>query len=151
MQAGVKVGSIVYCAGAGPVGLCAAQSAMLMGAACVFISDHKPDRLKLAEQIGCHTIDLNKMHGGSSDAEAIMAEIAKRLPPEKNGDHQLVDCSIDCVGYECCGCGRESSKRVSEQVSNTTGVGAFGAKDAPLMVSNTFPRVCFSRRFSTRA
>ena len=60
LQAGVKVGSIVYIAGAGPVGLCAAASSFLLGAACVFVADNKPDRLKLAEKIGCKTIDLSK-------------------------------------------------------------------------------------------
>ncbi len=54
-----------------------------------------------------------------TDSDHIMAEIAKVLPPEKNGEHLLVDASIDCVGYECCGAGKEVDKRVSEQVLNT--------------------------------
>ncbi len=53
VSAGVGVGSIVYIAGAGPVGLCAAQSCVLLGASAVFIADHHADRLKLAETIGC--------------------------------------------------------------------------------------------------
>lgn len=56
----MKVGSIVYIAGAGPVGLCAAAASFLLGAACVFIADSKADRLRLAEKIGCKTIDLSK-------------------------------------------------------------------------------------------
>jgi len=119
LKAGVKVGSLVYIAGAGPVGLCAAASCFLLGAAAVFIADPNPDRLKLAEKIGCRTIDLSKVQGGSSDAEHIKKEIERMLPPEKNREHDLVDCAIDCVGYECCGIGRECDKRVSEQVLNT--------------------------------
>lgn len=67
--------------------------------------------------------DLNsvprRVSGGMTDSDHIMAEIAKALPPEKNGEHLLVDASIDCVGYECCGTGKEVDKRVSEQVMNT--------------------------------
>jgi len=60
-----------------------------------------------------------RVSGGMTDSDHIMAEIAKMLPPEQNGEHTLVDASIDCVGYECCGAGREVDKRVSEQVLNT--------------------------------
>jgi len=119
LQAGVKTGSIVYVAGAGPVGLCAAQSCYLLGAGLVIVGDVLPDRLKLAESIGCKTIDLSKISGGMTDSLSIKKEIEKLLPPEKNGEHSLVDASIDCVGYECCGIGREQKDRVSEQVLNT--------------------------------
>jgi glutathione-independent formaldehyde dehydrogenase len=37
IQAGVAPGSTVYVAGAGPVGLAAAASAQLLGAACVIV------------------------------------------------------------------------------------------------------------------
>lgn len=74
LQAGVKVGSIVYIAGAGPVGLCAAASSFLLGAACVFIADNKPDRLKLAEKIGCKTIDLSKSVTMMLDSDVMQRE-----------------------------------------------------------------------------
>jgi glutathione-independent formaldehyde dehydrogenase len=119
VQAGVGVGSIVYIAGAGPVGLCCAKSCFLLGAAEVIISDQKADRLALAAQIGCKTIDLTKLKGGSHDALAIHAEIVRLLPSWKNGPHDIVDCSVDCVGYECCGVGKEAEKRIDEQVLNT--------------------------------
>lgn len=120
VQAGVKQGSLVYIAGCGPVGLCAAQACFLLGAAAVFIADLHADRLALAKQIGCHTIDLSKMPSGKKDAEYIYAEIEKLIPrPEKNAEHELVDCAIDCIGYEACGCGHEVDKRVSEQALNT--------------------------------
>ena len=46
--AGVTTGSTVYVAGAGPVGLAAAYSAQLLGAAVVIVGDLNADRLKQA-------------------------------------------------------------------------------------------------------
>src|ERR1700732_800461 len=51
--AGVGVGSTVYVAGAGPVGLAAAASALLLGAAVVIVSDFNKDRLAQARSFGC--------------------------------------------------------------------------------------------------
>src|SRR5579862_6133317 len=45
INAGVGVGSIVYVAGAGPVGLAAAASAKLLGAGVVLIADFNKERL----------------------------------------------------------------------------------------------------------
>jgi threonine dehydrogenase-like Zn-dependent dehydrogenase len=99
-QANVKAGSLVYVAGAGPVGLCAAVSAFLRGAAAVFISDRLPDRLKLAEGIGCKCIDLSKTPAGTNEGDYVYSEIEKMLPPEKNCGHKLVDASVECVRQE---------------------------------------------------
>src|ERR1700690_4278904 len=60
VSAGVGVGSIVYIAGAGPVGLAAAASAQILGAAVVMIGDMIPDRLKHAASVGFTPIDLTK-------------------------------------------------------------------------------------------
>ena len=57
VTAGVGPGSIVYIAGAGPVGLAAAASARLLGAACVIVGDMIPERLNQAKSFGCETID----------------------------------------------------------------------------------------------
>ena len=54
VMAGVGVGSIVYIAGAGPVGLAAAASAQILGAALVMIGDMNADRLKHAEESRLH-------------------------------------------------------------------------------------------------
>lgn len=43
--------------GAGPVGLMAALSATVKGAAKVMVVDRHPDRLRLAESIGCIAVD----------------------------------------------------------------------------------------------
>ena len=58
--AGVTSGSTVYVAGAGPVGLAAAYSAQLLGAAVVIVGDLIPERLEQARSFGCETIDVSK-------------------------------------------------------------------------------------------
>src|ERR1700747_2782496 len=58
--AGVTTGSTVYVAGAGPVGLAAAYSALLLGAAVVIVGDMNPERLKQAESFGCETVNLSQ-------------------------------------------------------------------------------------------
>lgn len=87
VTAGVGVGSIVYVAGAGPVGLAAAASAQLLGAAVVMIGDLNQERLKHAKEVGFVPIDLTK---SDKLEELIDAAIGK---PE-------VDAAIDCVGFE---------------------------------------------------
>src|SRR5919106_1899176 len=49
VSAGVGVGSTVYVAGAGPVGLAAAASAQILGAAVVMIGDMNAERLRHAK------------------------------------------------------------------------------------------------------
>src|SRR5215831_504552 len=58
--AGVGPGSTVYVAGAGPVGLAAAYSAQLLGAAAVIVGDRIPERLEQARSFGCETVDITK-------------------------------------------------------------------------------------------
>src|SRR2546425_1381703 len=60
VTAGVGPGSIVYVAGAGPVGLACAVSCQLLGAAVVIVGDMIPERLGQAERFWCETIDLRK-------------------------------------------------------------------------------------------
>src|SRR4051794_14591059 len=52
VTAGVGVGSSVYVAGAGPVGLAAAASAQILGAAVIMIGDLNKDRLAHAKKVG---------------------------------------------------------------------------------------------------
>ncbi len=59
IQAGVTAGSTVYIAGAGPVGLAAAASAQLLGAACVIVGDLNAGRLAQARSMGCETVDVS--------------------------------------------------------------------------------------------
>src|ERR687887_657877 len=58
VAAKVGVGSTVYVAGGGPVGLAAAASARILGAAVVMIGDFNKDRLAHASRVGFEAIDL---------------------------------------------------------------------------------------------
>src|SRR5665213_2752070 len=94
VNAGVGVGSIVYVAGAGPVGLAAAASAQILGAAVVMIGDMNQERLQHAKNVGFEPIDLTK----SDKLEELIEAVIKR--PD-------VDSAIDCVGFEAHGHGSQ--------------------------------------------
>lgn len=97
VTAGVGPGATVYVAGAGPVGLAAAASARLLGAAVVIVGDVNPLRLIHARNVGFETVDL------SEDA-SLSDQIAQILGvPE-------VDCAIDCVGFEARGHGHAGAQ-----------------------------------------
>lgn len=97
VTAGVGPGSTVYVAGAGPVGLAAAASARLLGAAVVIVGDINPVRLEHARKVGFETVDLSK------DA-TLVEQIAHILgTPE-------VDCAVDAVGFEARGHGHAGSQ-----------------------------------------
>ncbi|HEY2403779.1 MAG TPA: alcohol dehydrogenase catalytic domain-containing protein, partial [Steroidobacteraceae bacterium] len=97
VTAGVGPGTTVYVAGAGPVGLAAAASAQLLGAAVVIVGDVNPSRLQHARAVGFQTVDL------SSDAP-LGEQIAQILgAPE-------VDCAVDAVGFEARGHGHSGSR-----------------------------------------
>jgi glutathione-independent formaldehyde dehydrogenase len=95
VQAGVKPGSTVYIAGAGPVGLAAAAGAQLLGAAVVIVGDMIPERLAQARSFGCETIDVSKVPDLGAAIEAILGE-------------PVVDCAVDCVGFEARGHGGDA-------------------------------------------
>ncbi len=107
VTAGVKPGSTVYIAGAGPVGLASAASAHLLGAACVIVGDLIPERLAQARSFGCETVDLRSVDQGQLP-DAIRAILGE---PE-------VDASVDCVGFEARGCGHKACNEVPAQVLN---------------------------------
>jgi len=109
VQAGVKVGSYVYIAGCGPIGIAAAASSFLLGAAAVVMGDIRANRLEAARKIGAIGVDLTKI---SSDEK--LGEEFERLIGRKE-----VDCAIECVGYECCGIGSQSNVNIQESVLNT--------------------------------
>jgi glutathione-independent formaldehyde dehydrogenase len=91
-SAGVKTGSTVYVAGAGPVGLAAAHSAQILGASVVIVGDLNEERLSQAKSFGCETVNLSKHDNLGEQIEQILGG------PE-------VDCAIDCVGFEAHGHG----------------------------------------------
>lgn len=106
VTAGVGPGSTVYIAGAGPVGLAAAVSAQLLGAACVIVGDMIPERLQQAESFGCETIDLRQEGSMEDKVEVILGE-------------REVDCFVDCVGFEAHGCGCDHGREQPATVLNS--------------------------------
>ena len=106
VTAGVGPGSTVYIAGAGPVGLAAAASAHLLGAACVIVGDMIEDRLAQAKSFGCETIDLREEGSIEDKLEAILGE-------------REVDAFVDCVGFEAHGCGCNHNTEAPATVLNT--------------------------------
>jgi len=95
--AGVTTGSTVYVAGAGPVGLAAAYSSVLLGAAVVIVGDLNADRLAQARSFGCETVDI------SQDA-TLEDQVAQIL-----GNNE-VDCAVDAVGFEATGHGKDGGE-----------------------------------------
>jgi len=114
VTAGVGPGSVVYIAGAGPVGLASAASCHLLGAAVVIVGDMIPERLAQAKSFGCETIDLR------NDA-SLADQIAQIVGiPE-------VDAAVDCVGFEARGhghdCGHEHPATVLNAAMEITKAG----------------------------
>jgi len=103
--AGVTSGSTVYIAGGGPVGLAAAHSAQLLGAAAVIVGDLIPERLEQARSFGCEAIDVSK--GEPKDQiEQILGV------PE-------VDAAVDAVGFEARGHGSDADHEAPATVLNS--------------------------------
>jgi glutathione-independent formaldehyde dehydrogenase len=98
-SAQVSTGSTVYVAGAGPVGLAAAYSSLLLGAAVVIVGDLNEERLAQARSFGCETVNV----GGDAELSDQIAEIVGE--PE-------VDCAVDAVGFEASGKGGEEAPAV---------------------------------------
>jgi glutathione-independent formaldehyde dehydrogenase len=101
----VGPGDTVYVAGAGPVGLAAAYSALLLGAAVVIVGDLVPERLEQARSFGCEPIDISK--GDPKDQIEQLLGV-----PE-------VDAAIDAVGFEARGHGSGSGEEAPATVLNS--------------------------------
>jgi glutathione-independent formaldehyde dehydrogenase len=115
--AGVKPGDTVVVFGAGPVGLLAAHSSFLCGAARVFVADLEPDRLALAERFGATAIDI---------ADVDPAEFVRDAT-----DGLGADCGIEAVGYQAHDqAGNEHPEMVLDALVNavrtTGGIGVVG-------------------------
>lgn len=108
VKAGVGVGSVVYVAGAGPVGLAAAASARILGAAVVMIGDFNKQRLAHASKVGFEAVDLSQ----SDRLGDMIAQIT--------GSNE-VDAAIDAVGFEAVGhSGSEQPAVVLNQMMEIT-------------------------------
>lgn len=106
VSAGTGVGSTVYVAGAGPVGLAAAASAQLLGAAAVLIGDMNQERLTHAKKVGFEPVDLTK-----SDNLAELVEDILGVPE--------VDAAVDAVGFEARGHGEHADTEAPATVLNS--------------------------------
>lgn len=114
VTAGVGPGSVVYVAGAGPVGLACAAACHLLGAAVVIVGDLIPERLAQARSFGCETVDLKKKIPLADQIAQIIGM------PE-------VDSAVDCVGFEAHGhgedCGVERPATVLNSLMELTRAG----------------------------
>ncbi|AXI08133.1 formaldehyde dehydrogenase, glutathione-independent [Oceanobacillus zhaokaii] len=115
VSAGVKTGSTVYVAGAGPVGLAAAHSAQLLGASVVIVGDLNEDRLAQARSFGCETVNLRKHDNLGEQIEQILGT------PE-------VDCAVDAVGFEASGHGKDAGEAPATVLNSIMGVTKAGGR-----------------------
>ena len=106
VTAGVGPGSIVYVAGAGPVGLGCAAACHLLGAAVVIVGDMIAERLSQAKSFGCEIVDLRKDASPGEQIEQIVGV------PE-------VDSAVDCVGFEARGHGHDTGREQPATVLNS--------------------------------
>ncbi|MFC8199657.1 formaldehyde dehydrogenase, glutathione-independent [Streptomyces sp. NPDC057298] len=108
VTAGTEVGSTVYVAGAGPVGLAAAASAQLLGAAVVIVGDLNAERLAQARSFGCETVDVSRGDVGEQ-IEQILGE------PE-------VDAAVDAVGFEARAHGPDAPEEPATVLNSLMGI-----------------------------
>ncbi|TCJ20013.1 formaldehyde dehydrogenase, glutathione-independent [Rubrobacter taiwanensis] len=113
--AGVTTGSTVYVAGAGPVGLAAAHSAQLLGAAVVIVGDAIPERLEQARSFGCETVDITL----DTPIEEQIADIV---------GEPVVDAAVDAVGFEARGHGPEAHEQPATVLNDIMSVTRVGGK-----------------------
>ncbi|WP_020659605.1 glutathione-independent formaldehyde dehydrogenase [Amycolatopsis benzoatilytica] len=115
--AGQRPGDRVVVFGAGPVGLLAAHSALIRGAAEVYVVDKEPDRLALAREAGATAIDLAE------------ADPVDQILAATGGEG--ADCGVEAVGYQAHDqTGQEHPELVLDNliecVRSTGGVGVVG-------------------------
>ena len=87
------------------VTIAAAYSALLLGAAVVFVGDLIPERLAQAKSFGCEPIDVSK--GDPKDQ-------IQELPGEPE-----VDAAVDVVGFEARGHGADADHQAPATVLNS--------------------------------
>ncbi|MFC7275006.1 formaldehyde dehydrogenase, glutathione-independent [Paractinoplanes rhizophilus] len=111
VSAGVTTGSTVYIAGAGPVGLAAATSAWLLGAAVVIVGDLNEERLAQARSFGCETVNVAQ----GDPAEQVQQILGRDAPAI---GQPLVDSAVDAVGFEARGHGADAQTEMPATVLN---------------------------------
>jgi len=111
VSAGVTTGSTVYVAGAGPVGLAAATSAYLLGAAVVIVGDLNEERLAQARSFGCETVNVAE----GDPVEQVQQILGHDAPAI---GEPLVDAAVDAVGFEARGHGQDAQTEMPATVLN---------------------------------
>jgi glutathione-independent formaldehyde dehydrogenase len=117
VTAGVTTGSTVYVAGGGPVGLAAAHSAQLLGAAVVIVGDLIPERREQARSFGCETIDVSKGDPKEQVAQLLGEARAAAINPPRGLPE--VDAGVDAVGFEAHGHGAHADEEMPATVLNS--------------------------------
>ncbi|MEV6850544.1 formaldehyde dehydrogenase, glutathione-independent [Actinoplanes sp. NPDC051411] len=112
VSAGVTTGSTVYVAGAGPVGLAAATSAYLLGAAVVIVGDLNEERLAQARSFGCETVNVAE----GDPLDQVQQILGKDTPAI---GEPLVDAAVDAVGFEARGHGSDAETEMPATVLNS--------------------------------
>ena len=112
VSAGVTTGSTVYVAGAGPVGLAAATSAFLLGAAVVIVGDLNEERLAQARSFGCETVNVAE----GDPVEQVQQILGHDAPAI---GEPLVDAAVDAVGFEARGHGQDAATEMPATVLNS--------------------------------
>ena len=102
--AGVKPGESVAAFGAGPVGLMAAYSCLIRGAAEVYSIDHVKERLDKAREIGAIPINYDE------------ANPVEQIKERRGGSG--VDKGIDAVGYQATSAGSSAAGGEQDEVPN---------------------------------
>lgn len=102
--AAVSPGESVAVFGAGPVGLMAAYSCLIRGAAEVYVVDHVKERLAKAKEIGCIPINYD-------DADPV-----RQIKDRRGGSG--VDKGIDAVGYQATKAGSPAIGGQQDEVPN---------------------------------
>ena len=102
--ADVSPGESVAVFGAGPVGLMAAYSCMIRGAAEVYVIDHVKERLDKAAEIGGIPIDFDK------------GDPVQQIKDRRDG--QGVDKGIDAVGYQAANAGSSAAGGKQDEAPN---------------------------------
>src|SRR5579875_356007 len=113
--AAVAPGETVAVYGAGPVGLMAAYSALLRGAARVFVVDRVPERLAKAREIGAVPVDFSA------------GDPAGQIRDQTGGEG--TDKGVDAVGYQAmapAGDHEEPASVLNELVRTVRPTGALG-------------------------
>ena len=102
--ADVSPGESVAVFGAGPVGLMAAYSCMIRGAAEVYVIDHVKERLDKAAEISGIPIDFDK------------GDPVQQIKDRRDG--QGVDKGIDAVGYQAANAGSSAAGGEQDEAPN---------------------------------